>query len=183
MPVLTKIIKTKPDAIVLSGVAPADAPLLNKAARDLGFKGSLSTETAQDSKILAQVAGAKANGFLSVGGASTPEIQSDTMKAFIEAYKKRVGEWNDEAGTKVYALELIIAVLQKNPAALKDVDVFRKEMETFSMVNPFVKDGKTKLEFTGKADFGRRSQVGVPLVVNEFQDKEFKTLFVGTIKN
>ncbi len=183
MPVMTKIIKTKPDAIVLSGVAPADAPLLNKAARDLGFKGSISTETAQDSKILAQVAGAKANGFMSVGGASTPEIQSDAMKEFVAAYKKRVGEWNDEAGTKVYALELILAVLKKNPAALNDVEVFKKEMATFSMINPFVKGGATKLEFTGSADFGRRSQVGVPLVVNEFQDKDFKTVFVGTIKN
>lgn len=183
MPVMTKIIKTKPDHIVLSGVAPADAPLLNKAARDLGFKGSISTETAQDSKILAQVAGAKAAGFMSVGGASTPEIQSDEMKAFIEAYKKRVGEWNDEAGTKVYALELILAVLKKNPAALNDVEVFKKEMASFSMTNPYVKGGTTKLEFTGNADFGRRSQVGVPLVVNEFDGKDFKTLFVGTIKN
>ncbi len=183
MPVMTKVIKTKPDAIVLSGVAPADAPLLNKAARDLGFKGTISTETAQDSKILAQVAGSKANGFMSVGGASTPEIQSDYMKEFVAAYKKRVGEWNDEAGTKVYALELILAVLKKSPAALNDVEVFKKEMATFSMINPFVKDGTTKLEFAGNADFGRRSQVGVPLVVNEFQDKDFRTLFVGTIKN
>ncbi|HZN85855.1 MAG TPA: ABC transporter substrate-binding protein [Burkholderiales bacterium] len=183
MPVMTKVIKTKPDAIVLSGVAPADAPLLNKAARDLGFKGTISTETAQDSKILAQVAGAKANGFMSVGGASTPEIQSDYMKEFVSVYKKRVGEWNDEAGTKVYALELILAVLKKNPKALDDVEVFKKEMATFSMPNPFVKGGATRLEFAGQADFGRRSQVGVPLVINEFQDKEFKTLFVGTIRN
>ena len=183
MPVMTKIIKTKPDHIVLSGVAPADAPLLNKAARDLGFKGTLSTETGQDSKILAQVAGTKANGFMSVGGASTPEIQSDYMKEFVAAYKKRVGEWNDEAGTKAYALELILAVLKKNPAALNDVEIFKKEMATFSMTNPFVKGGTTKLEFTGKADFGRRSQVGVPLVVNQFMDGEFKTLFIGTIKN
>jgi branched-chain amino acid transport system substrate-binding protein len=120
---------------------------------------------------------------MSVGGASTPEIQSDYMKEFIGAYKKRVGEWNDEAGTKVYALELILAVLKKNPKAVDDVEEFKKEMATFSMTNPFVKGGGTKLEFTGLADFGRRSQVGVPLVVNEFQDKDFKTLFVGTIRN
>ena len=120
---------------------------------------------------------------MSVGGASTPEIQSDAMKEFVAAYKKRVGEWNDEAGTKVYALELILAVLKKNPKALSDVEEFKKEMPTFSMINPFVKGGTTKLEFAGNADFGRRSQVGVPLVINEFQDKDFKTLFVGTIKN
>ena len=120
---------------------------------------------------------------MSVGGASTPEIQSEYMKEFVAAYKKRVGEWNDEAGIKVYALELILAVLKKNPKALADTEEFKKEMATFSMTNPFVKGGNTKLEFTGQADFGRRSQVGVPLVVNEFQDKDFKTLFVGTIRN
>jgi branched-chain amino acid transport system substrate-binding protein len=105
------------------------------------------------------------------------------MKQFVEAYKKRVGEWNDEAGTKVYALELILAVFKKNPKAINDTAEFKKEMANFSMPNPFVKGGATTLEFTGNADFGRRSQVGVPLVVNEFQGKEFKTLFVGQIKN
>jgi hypothetical protein len=41
---------------VLSGVVPADAPLLIKSARELGFKGTLSTETARDIKILNEVA-------------------------------------------------------------------------------------------------------------------------------
>ena len=182
MPVITKIIKTKPDAIVLSGVAPADAPLLNKAARDLGFKGQLSTETGQDAKILEQVAGDKANGFLSVGGASTPSIQSDYMKQFVAVYKKRVGEWNDEAGTKAYALELILAVLQKNPKALTDVEQFRKEMPGFKMANPFVKE-KTVLQFVGKQDFGRQSQVGVPLVVNAYQNGGFDAVYVGQVTN
>jgi len=163
-------------------VAPSDAPLLIKAARDLGFKGQLSTETGQDAKILEQVAGDKANGFLSVGGASTPSIQSDYMKQFIAVYKKRVGEWNDEAGTKAYALELILAVLQKNPKALTDVEQFRKEMPGFKMNNPFVKD-KTVLQFVGKKDFGRQSQVGVPLVVNAYQNGGFDAVYVGQVAN
>ena len=182
MPIMTKIVRGKPDAIVLSGVAPADAPLLIKAARDLGFKGTLSTETAQDAKILKEVAGATAKGFISVGGASTPEIQSDYMKQFIEAYKKHVGEWNDEAGTKVYALEMILAVFKKNPKAIGDVEAFKAEMKTFKMKNPFVKSD-TPLEFVGQRDFGRRSQIGVPLVVNEFDGSEFKTLTVGQVRN
>ena len=182
MPIMTKVVRGKPDAIVLSGVAPADAPLMVKVARDLGFKGTISTETGQDAKVLSQVAGAKANGFLSVGGASTPTIQSDYMKQFVEAYKKRVGEWNDEAGTKVYVLEMVLAVLQKNPKAMNDVDIFKTEMKTFSMANPFVKE-KTVLQFVGQQDFGRRAQVGVPLVVNEYQDGDFKPVFVGQVKN
>jgi branched-chain amino acid transport system substrate-binding protein len=182
LPIMSKIVRAKPDAIVLSGVAPSDAPLLIKAARDLGFKGQMSTETGQDAKILAQVAGDKADGFLSVGGASTPAIQSDYMKQFVEVYKKRVGEWNDEAGTKAYALELILAVLQKNPKALNDVELFKKQIPTFTMVNPFVKD-KTTLQFVGKTDFGRKSQVGVPLVVNEFRGGTFSPVFVGQVAN
>lgn len=182
MPIMSKIVKAKPDAIVLSGVAPSDAPLLIKAARDLGFKGTLSTETGQDAKILAQLAGDKANGFLSVGGASTAAIQSPYMKQFVEVFKKRVGEWNDEAGTKVYALELILAVMQKNPKAMTDVEVFKKEMPNFKMTNPFVKD-KTTLQFVGMKDFGRRSQVGVPLVVNEYKDGGFSAVYVGQVQN
>jgi branched-chain amino acid transport system substrate-binding protein len=182
LPIMTKIVKGKPDAIVLSGVAPADAPIMIKAARALGFTGSISTETAQDAKILKEVAGDKAKGFLSVGGASTPAIQSDYMKKFVDEYKKHVGEWNDEAGTKVYALEMILAVLKKNPKAIDDVEVFKKEMAGFSIPNPFVKD-KTTLRFVGKSDFGRVSQIGVPLVVNEFNGDTFEPLFVGQVAN
>ena len=69
---------------------------------------------AQDAKILREVAGEIAKGFIVGGaGASTPEIQSDAMKQFIDEYKKHVGEWNDEAGTKVYALELSLPPFRK----------------------------------------------------------------------
>ena len=38
-PVLTPIVELKPDLLVLSGVAPANAPLLIRAARELGYEG------------------------------------------------------------------------------------------------------------------------------------------------
>src|SRR5947209_2541294 len=75
-PVLTPIVKLKPDLLVLSGVAPANAPLLIRSARELGYEGLISTETAQDAKVLEEGAGDLANGFISVGGASTPAIRS-----------------------------------------------------------------------------------------------------------
>src|SRR6185437_9048230 len=104
-PVLTPIVKLKPDLLVLSGVAPANAPLLIRSARELCFKGLTSTETAQDAKVLQEGAGDLADGFISVGGASTPEIRSAEMDAFIARYTKMFGEYNDESNTKVYALE------------------------------------------------------------------------------
>ena len=180
-PVMSRVVKQNPDLIVLSGVAPSDAPLLIRAARELGYQGLLSTETAQDAKILQEVAGDLADGFISVGGASTPQIRSATMEAFIEQYKKVAGEWNDEAGTKVYALEIILNTIRAaGSAALEDVGAFQAAIPGFSMKNPFLKEEK-QLTFVGTPFFGQKRQIGVPMVVNEYADGGFKTMFVGSV--
>ncbi len=179
-PVLTPIVALKPDLLVLSGVAPANAPLLIRAARELGYEGLISTETAQDAKVLEEGAGELANGFISVGGASTPEIASDRMKEFVERYTKMFGEYNDESNTKVYALDYILETLKANPAALDNVEEFKKAMDTFSAPNPYLK-GDAKLTYVGTTSFGQKRQVAVPMVVNEYKDGAFQTLFVGTV--
>ncbi|MFQ5773041.1 MAG: ABC transporter substrate-binding protein [Kiloniellaceae bacterium] len=181
-PVMSRVVRQNPDLIVLSGVAPSDAPLLIRAARELGYQGLLSTETAQDAKILSEVAGDLANGFISVGGASTPAIRSKTMEAFVDRYVKVAGEWNDEAGTKVYALEMILNTLKDaGPKALEDVAEFKKAIPAFQMRNPFLKEEKT-LKYVGSAYFGQPRQIGVPMVVNVFKDGDFETLFVGSVE-
>lgn len=181
-PVMAKVVGGSPDLIVLSGVAPADAPLLIRSARELGYQGILSTETAQDAKVLSEVAGETANGFISVGGASTPEIRSAYMERFVEEYTKVAGEWNDEAGTKVYALEMILATLQRaGKAAIDDVELFKAAIDDFAIRNPFLRD-EAQLTYVGKNYFGQKRQIGVPMVVNEFQDGDFKTLFVGSVE-
>jgi branched-chain amino acid transport system substrate-binding protein len=179
-PVLTPIVQLKPDLLVLSGVAPANAPLLIRSARELGFEGLISTETAQDAKVLEEGAGELANGFISVGGASTPEIRSPEMDEFIKRYTEKFGEYNDESNTKVYALEYILETLKANPKAIDDVAEFKKTMDTFSAPNPFLKGGKV-LKYVGMTSFGQKRQVAVPMVVNEYRDGKFETLFVGEV--
>ena len=179
-PVITPVIKAKPDLLVLSGVAPANAPQIIRSARELGFKGLISTETAQDATVLMEGAGKLADGFISVGGASTPEIASDAMKEFVARYTKMFGEYNDESNTKVYALEYIIETLKANPAAIDDVEAFKKTMDTFAAPNPYMK-GDAKLKYVGSSSFGQRRQLAVPLVVNEFRGGKFETLFVAEV--
>lgn len=180
VPVLTPVLRSRPDLLVLSGVAPGNAPLLIRSARELGYTGLISTETAQDAQVLAEGAGELANGFISVGGASTPEIRSPAMEEFIERYTKMFGEYNDESNTKVYALEYIIETLKANPAAINDVAAFKATMDTFEAPNPFLKGGKT-LKYVGTTSFGQKRQVSVPMVVNEYRDGEFKTLFIAEV--
>ena len=179
-PVLTPIVKQKPDLLVLSGVAPGNAPLLIRAARELGYKGLISTETAQDAKVLQEGAGELANGFISVGGASTPEIRSKEMEEFINHYTKKFGEYNDESNTKVYALQYILDTMKANPKAIDSVDEFKKTMDTFTAPNPYLKGDKT-LKYVGTTSFGQKRQVSVPMVVNEYKDGKFETLFVGEV--
>ena len=179
-PVMTPIVALKPDLLVLSGVAPANAPLLIRAARELGYEGLISAETAQDAGVLQEGAGELANGFISVGGASTPEIRSPMMDEFIDRYTKMFGEYNDESNTKVYALEYIIETLKANPAAIDNVDEFKKTMDTFEAPNPYLK-GDHKLKYVGSTSFGQKRQISVPMVVTEFKDGAFQTLFVGEV--
>lgn len=179
-PVLTPIVQLKPDLIVLSGVAPGNAPLLIRAARELGYEGLMSTETAQDAKVLEEGAGELANGFISVGGASTPEIRSDAMVEFIDRYTKLFGEYNDESNTKVYALEYILETLKANPKAIENVDAFKQTIDAFEAPNPYLK-GDHKLKYVGMTSFGQKRQVAVPMVVNEYKDGKFETLFVGEV--
>jgi branched-chain amino acid transport system substrate-binding protein len=179
-PVLLPVIQSAPDLLVLSGVSPANAPQLIRSARELGYTGLISTETAQDAAVLAEGAGELANGFISVGGASTPELASDTMKEFVQRYTAMFGEYNDESNTKVYALEYIVETLKANPAAIDNVEEFKKTMDSFSAPNPFMV-GDAKLTYVGTSSFGQKRQVSVPLVVNEYKDGKFETLFVAQV--
>ena len=180
-PVLTPIVKLNPDLLVLSGVNPANTPLLIRSARELGYKGLMSTETAQDAKVLDEGAGELANGFISVGGASTPEIRSKAMEEFIDRYTKKFGEYNDESNTKVYALQYIVDTLKADPKAIDNIDEFKNAMDSFSAQNPYLKDPNATLHYVGTTSFGQKRQVAVPLVVNEYEDGKFKTLFIANV--
>ena len=179
-PVLTPVMRTQPDLLVLSGVSPANAPQLIRSARELGYQGLISTETAQDAQVLREGAGDLANGFISVGGASTPELASDAMREFVQRYTDMFGEYNDESNTKVYALEYVLETLKANPAAIDDVKAFQVTMDTFEAPNPYMV-GDAKLRYVGMSSFGQKRQVAVPLVVNVYREGEFETLFVAEV--
>jgi len=182
-PIMGRIIGQNPDLIVLSGVAPSDAPLLIRAARELGYKGLMSTETAMDANIITEIAGEMANGFISVGGASAPELRTDEMKRFIELYSKVAGEWNDEAGTKVYALEMLLQTLRvAGAAAIDDIELFKAAMPKVNAEDPFIKGGKARLKWVGQGYFDQLRQVSTPMVITEFKDTDFVTLFIGYVE-
>ena len=88
--------------------------------------------------MLEEGAGELANGFISVGGASTAGDRAPkAMDEFIDRYTKMFGEYNDESNTKVYALQYIIDTLKANPKAIDDIDEYKKTIDGFSAPNPY----------------------------------------------
>ena len=180
--ILGTILRCKPDLIVLPNLAPSDAPRLIQTARSLGFEGLFATEAAQDINVLNKGAGSAADGLITLGGASTPSIRSSYMDSFIKHYCDRAGVWNDEAGTKAYALELILETLRKSgKGAIDNINLFKSEIPTFEINNPFLRV-PSKLKYVGSTYFNQKRQIGVPLVVNAVNGGKFETLLVANIE-
>src|SRR3569623_171559 len=90
-PAIYKYLKDNKGVKTVAFVAANESDPLSQ--RDSGVEAAKAL-------VLEVVAGEYANGFISVGGASTPEIASDAMKEFVTRYTKMFGEYNDESNTK-----------------------------------------------------------------------------------
>jgi len=181
-PVMSNVVDKNPDVIYLPSAAPSNAPLLMRAARELGYQGLFASDAAQDIKVLKEMAGDYSDGLISIGGASTPEIRSSYMDEFAQEYIKIAGEWNDEAGTKAYGLEVLLATIQSiGSQAIDNTDLFKRAIPDFSMKNPFLKE-ESILTYTGAPVYGQKRQIGVPLVLTETKGDEFVTIFVGSVE-
>jgi branched-chain amino acid transport system substrate-binding protein len=170
-------IAAKPDVLAIPNAAPDDAARLIKRARELGFRGYITTESAQDVEGLMARLGGAADGLIVVGGACPKEGRSDRMNEFVQRYTRAAGAWSDEAGTKAYALEFVLATLQMaGRAALTDIDRFKSAIDHFSTSDPFV-GGRSTLAYYGAKDFLQKRQIGIPLVVNTIREGRLQTLF------
>jgi branched-chain amino acid transport system substrate-binding protein len=167
----------RPDILALPNVAPLDASRLIGRARDLGFRGLITTESAQDIEHLISTLGADADGIVMVGGASLPETRSRRMEDFMQRFVRRVGAWNDEAGTKAYALEFVLGTLQvAGKAALDDIGPFKAAIPHFAIDNPLART-RASMAYVGAGEFERKRQIGIPLVVNTIRKGRLETLF------
>ena len=102
------------------------------------------------------------------------------MEKFMKVYEGIAGEWNDEAGTKCYALQTVLYTIQEAGAeALDDVEAFKKAIPKLAVKNPFLKEER-ELKYVGQKILGHPRQIGVPLVINQFMNGEFETLMVLT---
>lgn len=179
-PVMTRIVRNNPDLIVLSGASPGHAAQLIKAAREMSYKGQISCETGQDIKVLNEIAGKHAEGFVCIGNLDAPELVSDYMEKYRENYIKIAGEWNDLGALFCYGLQMTLYTIQEaGEAALDDVEYFKEAMPNVVVRNPFLKE-EIILKYVGTERMGHPHQIGVPLVITEIKNGKFEKLILVT---
>ncbi|MCK5748706.1 MAG: ABC transporter substrate-binding protein, partial [Oricola sp.] len=175
---LVPALEMMPDVLALPNLAPQDSVRLIARARDMGFSGPITTEAAQDADFLVSAIGSLADGIVMVGGASPIDSRSERMQDFMVRFTRLAGQWNDEAGTKVHALELILATLQMaGERALSDIRSFQAMIPDFSIENPMM-SRSSRLTYWGDRDLKQKRQIGIPLVVNSISGGALKNLFV-----
>jgi branched-chain amino acid transport system substrate-binding protein len=181
-PIMGGVVKANPDVIDLTAAGAGDAAQATKAARQLGYKGIICQQTAGDLKVYREIAGKYAEGLICLGGATHPAVRTSHMDNYIEIYKKIAREWNDEAATKLYALEMILeAIGIAGPIALKDTDAFKTAMPKVAYKNPYIK-GNPPMKFVGKETFGQNSQIGVPVVYVQVKGDQFEVILVSSVE-
>ena len=68
-----------PDVLALPNLTPRDSVRLIARAREMGFSGPITTESAQDAQLLINAIGSRADGLVMVGGASPIQAANFAM--------------------------------------------------------------------------------------------------------
>jgi branched-chain amino acid transport system substrate-binding protein len=159
-PVLTRILKNKPDILMLSG-GTGDLGLVMKQAKQMGFKGVGLTSAPHDPANFCKVSGKDAaEGFISPGAFIMPGRIQKWHDDFVARWKG----WDVMSVTYVDYLDLFVAGVKK--ANSVDTTKIKDAMETMNFESRLY--GPVK--FGGKARYGLAHQLLVPVFVSEFKN-------------
>jgi len=169
-PVVTKVLKEKPDLIYFGTANLGDTGLLAKQSRELGFNKIVLQPLIQEAKQITAISGVKA-----ADDIYNPNLTYDItpeMKRLTDAYYKEWGEYN---GLNMFACDFLYVLVQAMQK-VGSTDKFRVkdtlEKGVFhSMVGPGAR-------FYGKERYSISHQWLRPVCVSHIQNGETKVLAI-----
>jgi len=123
-PIVTKTLRKKPDCIITSPTPPGITASIVKAARELGYKGPISSPAALETTTILQVCGEYADDV--VLPCTLEEPETDYQKELKERFIQRFGSFNVLSGNYswwVYALAQAFVDAQSFEDTTKVADV------------------------------------------------------------
>ncbi len=164
MPLLTRLMAKRVDAIELDGNAPGTAGLIVKQARELGFKGFIIRSGGPATPEIVNVAGATAtNGML----VNTPiDPANAAVKAYAERYNAKYKKRMNGFSPAFYDGSHMLFQAISAAGTVSDTEKVRVALEG-------IKDYKGilgTLNWTGKEVYGIAHQINAPFYIARVQD-------------
>ncbi|TFG59592.1 MAG: hypothetical protein E4H36_13515 [Spirochaetales bacterium] len=150
-PIVTKILEKKPDCIITSPTPPGITASIVKAAREMGYKGPISSPGASETQTILDVCGEYATDVVLPVTLEAPVTQY--QKDLKERFMQRFGQFNALAGNYswwVYALAKAFEVA----GTFEDTDKVKDALENVTLDDSYV--GKVK--WAGEGAFGIKRQ-------------------------
>jgi len=164
-----RVVAVAPDALILVGCPPEAFIVLLDRLRSGGYDGFICTQNFQDPSSLAKLSEAS-DGVYYVGGTPADELRSDYYAVLKERYLDFAGEWSEEADTKLYAMEFILACIRHAGSdALEDTSVMFRAIQEVRFEDPFFEESQM-IEITGGSEDSLLRQIQTPIRISKMSD-------------
>jgi len=150
-PIVTKTLKSKPDFIVTSPSPPGITASIVKAAREMGYKGPISSPAASETKTILEVAGEYAHDV--VLPVTCVDPVTDTQKAIKARFTERFGDFNALGGNYSWWIYGLVAAIEK-AGTWEDTKAVADALGTVVLEDTYV----GKVTWEGEKSYGIRRQ-------------------------
>lgn len=150
-PIVTKTLKSNPDFIVTSPSPPGITASIVKAAREMGYKGPISSPAASETKTILEVAGEYAHDV--VLPVTLVEPITENQKQIKDRFMKRFGDFNALAGNYSWWIYALVAALE-NAGTHEDTEAVANALANVVLEDTYV----GKVTWEGQKSFGIRRQ-------------------------
>ncbi len=166
-----RVVEASPDALIIAGCPPESFVVFVDRLRSGGYEGFICTQNFQDPSLLAKLGQASDDVFY-VGGTPADGLRSEYYGALKGRYLDLAEEWSEEADTKLYALEFIIACLQRTGVdSLEETSLMYRTLEEMQFHDPFYIDDRL-IPVTGGIREDLPKQIRTPIRISRMLDGE-----------
>ncbi|WPJ96897.1 ABC transporter substrate-binding protein [Coraliomargarita algicola] len=160
-----RVADAAPEALIVVGCPPEAFIVLVDRLRSGGYAGIIGTQNTQDPEYLARLGEASEDVYY-VGGAPPDALRSDYFESLRDRYLDLADEWDEEANTKLYALEFILACIRvAGLDALEETSVMYRVLPEFSFEDPFYREPQ-QVSLLGGQDEGVPLQLQIPIRIS-----------------
>ena len=150
-PIVTKVLAMKPDAIITSPTPPGITASIVKAAREMGYKGPISSPAALETKTILEVAGEYADDVVLPGTLESP--QTEAQATIVKRLTNRFGEFNALAGNYSWWIHALAQAFE-DAGTFEDTTAVANALEKVVLEDTYV----GKVMWKGKGAYGINRQ-------------------------